>query len=93
MSVGPCMLYDSEDTQIFSAIPVFSYIKYFKPRMSDELLHAAHMQIPKSGIFKYFFVWRVTPGWQEDQALLVHLELVSQDLRYVWFLFGERKAG
>lgn len=52
MSLGPCMLYDSEDTQIFSAIPVFSYINYFKHRMSDELLYAAHIQIPKSGIFK-----------------------------------------
>lgn len=61
--------------------------------MSDELLCAAHMQIPKSGIFKYLFLWRVTLDWQEDQALLVHLELVSQDLRYAWFLFGEREAG
>lgn len=45
MSLGPCMLYDSEDS-------VFSYINSFKHRMSDELLYAAHIQIPKSGIFK-----------------------------------------
>lgn len=42
---------------------------------------------------KHIFVWRVTSVWQEDQALLAHLELVSQDLRYVYFSFGVREAG
>lgn len=42
----------TEDTQVFSAVPVFSYIQYFKHRMPDELLYAAHIKIPKSGIFK-----------------------------------------
>lgn len=39
-------------TQIFSAIPVFPYINYFRHRMPDELLYALHMKISKSGIFK-----------------------------------------
>lgn len=42
---------------------------------------------------KYIFVWRVTPVWQEDRALLAHQELVSQDLWYVYFLSGDREAG
>lgn len=92
MSVGHCILYDSEDTQIFSAIPVFSYTKYFQHRMSNELLYAAHKYLNQA-FSKHIFVWRVTPVWQEDRALLAHLELVSQDLWYVYFLFGEREAG
>lgn len=50
--VGPCVPHDSEETQIFSVILVFFRIKYFKHRISDELLYAAHTEIPKSGIFK-----------------------------------------
>lgn len=84
------VVYDSEDTQIFSAVPVFSYIQYFKHRIPDELLYSAHIKYLIEAYSKYIFLWRVTLVWQEDQALLAHLELVSQDLWYVYlFIWWE----